>query len=326
VKPSPIPRSLFDRTPGSVAFLGRVLVQLDDPRSVIPADHVTAVRRFAVAAMSGLVPPLAAAAAITKAHEDTQIAQMACEPGLVAGVERFSLREARSRIDDRLGVLERFESAHALESLEIVEIELTRDTHVTMISNAYLEGSSPTRAFYDAYIHPPGSCTWRYLPLQLLVFAALEAASETPVDIELTADELSLDDVRDLLARPHPARPLCVSCVPFQEGGFAVHGGLIDGYQMTLHDLTHAIVLRARPSARASEAVALYDALSSAVREDPPSSEARGPLDDVLDHLISGYDAPAAALAHVEARLAALAPMVGATRARRYAEALRRCA
>jgi hypothetical protein len=324
VKPSPIPSSLLDRTPENVGYLGRVLAQLDDSRSVIPADHVTAVRRFAVAAMGGLVPPLAAAAAITKAHEEAQIARLARQPGLLAGVARFSLREARSRFGDPLGVLERFEDAHALESLEIVEVELTHDADVTMISNAYLEGSTPTRAFYDAYIHPRRTRTWRYLPLQLVVFAALEAADDTPIDIQLTADELSLDDVRDLLARPRPVRPLCVSCVPFHEGGFAVHGGLIDGYQMTLHDLTHVVVLATKPATRAREAVGLYDALSSRVRADPPSAGTRAHVDELLDHLLSGYDTPAAALAHVEAHLAALAPTLGATRAQGYAEASRR--
>lgn len=320
---SPLPSSLLERTPANIAYLGSVLAQLDDPRSVIAADQVKAVRRFAVAAMGGLVPPLAAAAAVTRAHQESQIARLHAEPGLVAGVTRFNLREAPSRIGDPLGVLERFERAHGLESLKIVEVELSRATHVTMIANAYLEASAPTRGFYDAYVHPEGSCTWRYCPLQLLVFAALEAASEAPIDIELTANELSLDDVRDLLARPRPARPLCVSCVPFREAGFDVHGGLIDGYQMMLHDLTHVIVLGARPAGRPRESVKLYDALSSCVRADPPASGARAPIDDLLDHLISGYDGPDAAVAHVGAALAELAPRIGASRALRYAEALR---
>lgn len=308
---SPIPRSLLDRTPANFVYLGRCLAQLDDPRSAIAPAHLVPVRRFITAAIAGLMPPLAAATAITRAHEEAQIARLEADPGLVTCVTRLSMREARTRFGDPLGTIGRFVETHALDALEIIELELSASSHRTMIANGYLGGCASTRAFYEAYVHAEGTRIWRYLPLELLVFAALEAADGAFLDVELTADPLDLDQVRDHLARDRPARPLCVSCIPFDDGGFAVHGGMLDGYQMALHDLTHAVVLATRPRSRPREAVTLYDALASALRETAPSTAAKGQLAELLDHLISGYDSLSDGVEAVEARLEALSPVVG---------------
>ncbi len=303
------PRGLTDPTPENLAFLRRSLAAVDHPRSVVPERRRAACRQIVRAALAGLVTPLAAAAALTKAHEEAQLAKLRAEPGRVRRLERFSLKDAPVKVGDPLGLLARFVDEHAQLSLEITEVELDAEVHATMTMNAYLAASSETRVIHDAYVHPPGSRVWRYLPLQLLVSAVLDVSSATPVEIQLTASNITLADVRDLLARQRPARPLCVACVPFDDGGFAVHGGVLDAYQMTLHDLTHVVVFGTRPRARPSEAVLLYDALEAAIHAHV-REEARGPaLHELLDHVVSGYDGLREGVAHVERRLAEMSLM-----------------
>ncbi len=303
------PRGLTEPTPENLAFLRRSLAAVGHPRSVVPERRRAACRQIVRAALAGLVTPLAAAAALTKAHEEAQLAELRAEPGGVRRIERFPLKDAPGRMGDPLGLLERFVDEHAQLSLEITELELDAEVHPTMTMNAYLAASSETRAVHDAYIHPPGSRVWRYLPLQLLVSTVLDVASATPIELQLTATNVALADVRDLLARQRPARPLCVASVPFDERGFAVHGGVLDAYQMTLHDLTHVVVLGTRPRARPSEAVLLYDALEAAIHVHVREEERSPALHELLDHVVSGYDGLREGVAHVERRLGELSVM-----------------
>jgi len=183
--------------------------------------------------------------------------------------------------------------------LEITELTLKQEIVSLMNLNCYLACVDGTREFYDYFIHPPGSRIWRYLPLQLQIGAIRLLAGDRCIGMQLTSDESTLDEIRNLLAEEEPTRPLCIPTA----GTFNVHGSSLDGYQMIQHELQHVVAFNDRPIKRPREAVYLYDRFMRGLQGLPPTVIGLPFIDECLDWLISGYEDIPTSLDIIEKRL-----------------------
>jgi len=327
------PSSLTALTPANAAFLEASLDALRRPGCVIQGAENSVCRQTAQLALREKIPVIDAASAIDRAHAWNQIRRLwngvADERGrnveTLESVETYSLREAARRLGDRQGFFRRVMEASPGTGLDVTEIRLKPDAvgvfgpaRRLMALNGYLK-SGIAAEFYESVVHPGQSDVWRYLPLQVELGVLMMRGGERAIGVQLTSAESSFDELRDLLDQAEPRRPLCVPCPAFRgdahDSGDSlralevihVHATDMDAYRMARHDLSHISVFNQMPAQRPLEAVMQYDALEEAVAAvldgAKEGSGLREVVDELRDHLLSGYVDPFESLVHVRKRL-----------------------
>jgi len=136
------------------------------------------------------------------------------------------------------------------EDLKVTEIEVAYDPNATLRIRNYqdrreargvceLTGWNSLQNFGEVYnfIHPPGTRTYRYLPLPLLLWAEEVAGEGRGLRPRFFPDLVSLDQVRSLLKRR--ARPVSL-IVPLRRPAEIPGQGPREGRygSMTIHEVT----------------------------------------------------------------------------------------
>jgi hypothetical protein len=230
-----------------------------------------------------------------------QITNLRSEPGLIVGERTFQLDRFPGLVDR----LTPFLRDATPEDHQVIELTLSQPKHPTMTLGSHLRAVASTRPFYDEHIHPPGSTVWRYFSLPVLLAVIASVARRDPIAFEVVEGSCTLREVRDLLARPTPARPLALGP---PTATFEAHAGVLDAYQMAMHDLSHLAVMNAAPLDRPAECVRLFDALDAAFSESELGRTRPDVAHDLLDHVLSGYAPATETTAYLETHLATFPP------------------